>query len=169
MGAGGSGTPDENVVDGVPSQGTQVPKVTGEHRRSAHCIGESDDDGVDRRRLADAAYCRSQRRALASEGIVGGEYLAGAQEAVLVEVTAVVAREGFGQDHRRYERRPLAPAPQLGQTGSVLGQQGKPARVEDQGHAERFGLAANSLSTQAVASVRSASVVGPSSASSSAR
>lgn len=161
---------DSNVVDGVLRQRSKVTKVAGEDSRSTDIVGEGNHDGADRRRGTGTADGSPQRRRLASEDLVGGADVAAPQETILLEVTTVIAREGFGEHDSRNQRRPLAPSSQLLEARPVLDEHGDPAGVEDERHAERRRRPGpNNWSAHFFASARSDSEVGPSSPSNSAR
>lgn len=85
-------------------------------------------------------------------------------------ITAVIAAQCLGQHHRGHQRWPVTPVPQFGQASPITGQTGDTVRIQDERHALRRRLFAPiTLSAHALASARSRSLIGPISASSSAR
>ena len=104
---------DARGVGRVARQRPEITPVAGQHRRPACVVGERDHDGVDRRGDLDTTDRSPQLRRRASQPLIGRADVAGAQDPVLVNVAPTVAGQGLGEDDGRYQRRPLAPPPQL--------------------------------------------------------
>ena len=85
-------------------------------------------------------------------------------------VAPMVTGERLGEDDARHDGRPLAAPAQFLETSALRGQSVKPVGVQHHRHGERRRMEDRSAwCAQALASARSASLVGPSSKSSSPR
>lgn len=168
--AGLSTRRDPHGVSRVLGECSKIASIARQHDCPAQTVSLGHDDRIHRRGGSRASHGGTQHCRVPSQALVDWFDDAEPQKPVLVEVPAVIAGERLGEHHGRHDRGPLLSASQLPQPSPVPGKRRHSAGIENEGHAEcRRDAGPRTRSAQALASACSASLIGPSSASISAR
>lgn len=98
---------DPDRVVRVASQSAQVARVARQHGAAAGLVGDRDLYGIHGRGNPSGLDLDSQGRGFSGQRLVHVSEVAGTKQTVLVVVTAVIAAQCLGQDHRWDQRWPF--------------------------------------------------------------